>query len=186
MRKALTSSLTPILILMCLVASVTTPSLAQTQATESQDKPQVYVFGTGTLNYAIGIRDVHDETMEVAKQFGSNCGEVVVTMDRSKADYAVILNRESKRKRGLIRNNSQIMVVNRAGAMVMDNNTHLVSSAAHDACSGLLRDWRLHGRIKSDGSSFIQSAAPLTPGGTAPVLPASLPFDMARVPSSRT
>ncbi len=128
--------------------------------------PRVFVAGRGTLNvsstssgaaygtwWSRGFGafeaesgeanfDAHDETMELAKDLGKICPAVTVTVDKTKADYAVALNRESKRKRGLLRDNSQVMVIDHEGTVLMGNNTHTVSGSAKDACSAILQDWQ--------------------------------------------
>jgi len=130
------------------------------------DKPRVFVAGRGTLNIAssstsaaygnwwsggVGVLeassgetnfDAHDETMELAKDLGRSCPAVVVTVNKTMADYAVSLNRESKRKRGLFRDNSQVLVINREGTVLMGNSTHTVAGSAKDACNSILEDWQ--------------------------------------------
>jgi len=130
------------------------------------DKARVFVAGRGTLNIAssstsaaygnwwsggLGVLeassgetnlDAHDETIELAKDLGKSCPAVVVTVNKTIADYAVSLNRESKRKRGLFRDNSQVLVINREGTVLMGNSTHTVAGSAKDACNAILEDWQ--------------------------------------------
>jgi hypothetical protein len=147
---------------------------AAASSTVAGDRPRIFVAGRGTLNisgtssgaaygtwWSRGFGafetssgeanvDAHDETMELAKDLGKTCPAAIVTVDKTKADYAVALNRESKRKRGLLRNNSQVMVINREGTVVMGNNTHTVSGSAKDACAAILADWeKTHGAAKA-------------------------------------
>ena len=44
--------------------------------------------------------DPHDESMEVTKDLQKNCA---VTLNQSNADSTIMLNRESKKNRGLLR-----------------------------------------------------------------------------------
>lgn len=127
----------------------------------AQDKPRVFVQGKGSEDVnsdgaggggrhwgAWGSRstiDSHDESMEVTKDLQKNCSGVVVTLNQSNADYTVLLNRESKKNRGLLRSNSQVEVANKAGDILGTNATHTVGNAAKDACQLIIADWQAHG-----------------------------------------
>ena len=69
------------------------------------------------------------------------------TINESNANYIVMMNRESKQNRGLLRTNSQIQVANKAGDVLGTNATRTVGNAAKDACSLIVADWQAHGRI---------------------------------------
>jgi hypothetical protein len=136
-----------------------------------QDKPRVFVQGKGSQNVssngsagggshwaAWGSKstiDAHDESMEVTKDL-QKCNGVTVTINESNADYVVMMNRESKQNRGLLRSNSQIEVANKAGDIIGTNATHTVGHASKDACNLILADWQAHGRLDVPQ----QSAAP--------------------------
>lgn len=88
------------------------------QGKGSQDVNSDGAAGGGHHWAAWGSRstiDSHDESMEVTKDLQKNCSAVVVTLNASNADYTVLMTRESKRNRGLLRSNSQVEVANRAG-----------------------------------------------------------------------
>jgi hypothetical protein len=137
----------------------------------AQDKPRVFVQGKGSENLtssgsggggkhwgAWGSRstmDAHDEGMEVTKDLQRNCGGAIVTLNQSNADYTIMLNRESKQNRGLLRSNNQVQVANRAGDILGTSATHTVGNAAKDACQLILADWQSHGP-----APVQQSAAP--------------------------
>lgn len=138
-----------------------------------QDKPRVFVQGKGSENVsskgsggggahwgAWGSKstiDSHDESMEVTKDLQKECSGVMVTINESNADYIVMMNRESKQNRGLLRSNSQIQVANKAGDIIGTNATHTVGHASKDACNLILADWEAHGRLNAPQ----QSAAPM-------------------------
>ena len=152
----------------------------------AQDKPRVYVQGKGSEDVntdgagggghhwaAWGSRstiDSHDESMEITKDLQKNCGSVVVTLNQSNADYTVLLNRESKKNRGLLRSNSQIEVANRSGDILGTSATHTVGNAAKDACQLITADWSTHGRIAAPAVAPTASAAP-----ASAVMPAVTP-----------
>ena len=137
-----------------------------------QDKPRVFVQGKGSENVssngsggggshwaAWGSKstiDSHDESMEVTKDLQKECPGVTVTINGSNADYIVMMNRESKQNRGLLRSDSQIQVANKAGDIIGSNATHSVGHASKDACNLIVADWQAHGPMNVPQ----QSAAP--------------------------
>jgi len=144
----------------------------------AQDKPRVFVQGKGSENVssngsaggghhwaAWGSKstiDSHDESMEVTKDMQKNCTGVIVTLNQSNADYIVILNRESKQNRGLLRSNSQVQVANKSGDILGTSATHTVGNAAKDACELVISDWQTHGRV-NDASAPAATAAVAQP-----------------------
>jgi len=142
-----------------------------------QDKPRVFVQGKGSENVASkgsggggshwaawgskSTIDSHDESMEVTKDLQKECSGVMVTINESNADYIVMLNRESKQNRGLLRSNSQIQVANKAGDIIGTNATHTVGHASKDACNLIVADWQAHGPMNAPQQST--SPAPQAP-----------------------
>ena len=142
----------------------------------AQDKPRVFVQGKGSEDVAtngsgVGGRhwgtwgskssiDSHDEGMEVTKDLQKNCSGVTVTLNQANADYTIMLNRESKHNRGLLRTNSQVQVANRAGDVLGTNATRTVGNASKDACQLIVADWSQHGK-----TAVSDSSAPAAAGG---------------------
>jgi hypothetical protein len=142
----------------------------------AQDKPRVFVQGKGSEDVtssgaggggrhfgAWGSRstvDSHDESMEVTKDLQKDCSGVVVTLNQSNADYTVMLNRESKKNRGLLRSNSQLQVANKIGDVIGTNATHTVGNAAKDACQLIVADWQTHGPLSAPAAASTAPAAP--------------------------
>ena len=154
----------------------------------AQDKPRVFVQGKGsqdvtTSGAASGGQhwgawgsnstiDSHDESMEVSKDLQKECSGVTVSLNQSAADYTVMLNRESKHNRGLLRTNSQVQVANRLGDVLGTNATRTVGNASKDSCQLILADWSQHGRLAvPDAPTQAPSAAPVAPA--ASVVPAT-------------
>jgi hypothetical protein len=150
----------------------------------AQDKPRVFVQGKGsedvsTTGSGAGGRhwatwgakssiDSHDEGMEVTKDLQKNCSGVIVTLNQSNADYTVMLNRESKHNRGLLRTNSQVQVANRLGDVLGTSATRTVGNAAKDACSLIMSDWAQHGRAAVQDSATPAPATAVA-SSTTPV-----------------
>lgn len=144
----------------------------------AQEKPRVFVQGKGSQDVTTSSGrwassstiDSHDESMEVTKNLQKDCAAVTVTLVQSNADYTVLLNRESKHNRGLLRTNSQIQVANRLGDIIGTNATRTVGNASKDACQLILADWTQHGRMPvPDSPTSAQETAPAAPA-TAPAL----------------
>jgi hypothetical protein len=151
----------------------------------AQDKPRVFVQGKGsedTQSSGSGVgghhwgtwgsrstTDSHDEGMEVSKDLQKNCAGVTVTLNQTNADYTVMLNRESKKNRGLLRTNSQIEVANRLGDVIGTNATRTVGNAAKDACNLVMADWSQHGRLPSPDAP-APAASATSPAPSAPNL----------------
>jgi hypothetical protein len=105
--------------------------------------------------------------MEVTKDLQKNCTGVTVTLSQSAADYTIMLNRESKKNRGLLRTNSQVQVANRLGDVLGTSATRTVGNAAKDACELIVADWTQHGPLTSPNATPAPAASP------APAVPAS-------------
>src|SRR5437016_4360261 len=151
--------------------------IAITLSANAQDKPRVFVQGKGSENVssngsggggrhwgAWGSKstiDSHDESMEVTKDL-QKCSGVTVTINQANADYIVMMNRESKQNRGLLRSNNQIQVANRAGDILGTNATRTVGNASKDACNLILADWQAHGRIDVQETPVAPASRPAT------------------------
>ena len=162
----------------------------------AQDKPRVFVAGKGTENvstnasaggnhwFRTGRADstigAHDESMEVTKDLQKNCGGVIITINQQAADYTIMMDRESKQNRGLLRSNSQIQVANRMGDVLGSSATHTVSNAAKDACELILADWKQNGRIAP-----VPAAQPI-PAQPIPAQPQAQPTSQPTAPAQQT
>lgn len=167
--------------------------LAVAVAANAQEKPRVFVQGKGSENVssngsgagghhwaAWGSKstiDSHDESMEVTKDLQKNCDGVTVTINESNADYIVMMNRESKQNRGLLRTNSQIQVANKAGDVLGTNATRTVGNAAKDACTLIVADWQAHGRINvpTPAAAPAPQAATVQPAVQTSAVPQVVP-----------
>ena len=83
-------------------------------------------------NLGLETFDSHDQSMEVTKDFGKTAPVCWSRSIKTTPTNTVMLNRESKHNRGLLRTNSQIQVANRLGDVV-GSATHTVGNGAKDA-----------------------------------------------------
>jgi hypothetical protein len=165
-------------VMVCMIASA--------MSAGAQDKPRVFVQGKGSQDVtssgsggggkhwgawgSSSTIDSHDESMEISKDLQKNCGGVTVTLNQSNADYTILMNRESKKNRGLLRSNSQVQVANKAGDVLGTNATHTVGNAAKDACQLIVSDWQAHGRMNAQESPAPQVAAPAAAPAVVPAV----------------
>jgi len=163
----------------------------------AQDRPRVFMAGHGTTNgmtngsafgtpsgsgwWAAGrtdsIVDSHDESMELAKNFASNCRGAQVTVNPDAADYVTSLNRESKAKKGLFSKNDQIQVSNKAGDVLLSSTVRSVATAAKDACNLILSDFAAH-RHATPTAAANASGMPLGTAKSQPGAPVQSPLVM--------
>jgi len=100
--------------------------------------------------------------MEVTKDLQKDCSGATITINQANADYIIMMNRESKKNRGLLRTNSQIQVANKAGDVIGTNATRTVGNAAKDACNLILADWQAHGPINAQEAPAAPAEQPAT------------------------
>jgi len=110
-------------------------------------KPRVYVSdsnswessggfgmagGTGSGHFSGGARP---QTVEVIKTFGQRCPTVTVTMDKTKADYVVLFDREGGK--GLAMKKDKIAVFKKDGDVLYSGSTRSVGNAVQDSCGAI-------------------------------------------------
>jgi hypothetical protein len=175
--------------------SIIVLALAVSTCAVAEDGPRVFVQGKGSTDLttsggggggrhwgswgANSTIDAHDEGMEVTKNLQKDCHGVTVTLNQANADYTLMLNRESKHNRGLLRTNSQVQVANRLGDVLGTSATHTVGNASKDACELILADWGQHGRLTVPEPRSPQ-AAPLSPTAAPGASPATVPVAEAK------
>lgn len=142
-----------------------------------ETKPRIFVRARGTVNSMTqgarggglfggsrydSIVDEHDESIELTKELRQRCDGVIVTLKEEAADYIVMLNRESKAKRGIFNKNSQVLVADKNGDVIWTKDVRAVVSAAKDVCAAVM----------SQGVPHIKPAEP-TQGTVIPTPAAS-------------
>jgi hypothetical protein len=150
-----------------------------------QEKPRVYIGGTGNVDVrtdgsvAAGnpsiagasqsTESLHNQTMELAKDYSKQCPGVIVTLNATDADYTVEPNHEAFH--GLIHKNNQVMVTNRRGDLLTSQASHTASHSTNDSCAAILADWKANGRIEAPAS--VSAQAPPAASAAAPQQQAS-------------
>jgi len=120
------------------------------QGPPKDDKTRVYVTdsnswqmsggwgasgGTGSGAVSGGARP---QTAEIIKTFNERCPDLVVTNNKDRADYVVILDHEGGK--GALRHKNKIAVFNRDGDSVYSNSTLSLGGAVQGACEAIRKD----------------------------------------------
>lgn len=157
-------------------------------------KPRIFVHAKGTVNAMSqgssgggffnrgifassrtdSVVDEHDESIELSKELRQQCEGVIVTLKEDAADYIVMLNRESKAKKGLFSKNNQVLVADRNGDVIWTKDVRAVASAAKDVCAAVTS--------RGFGSSTQPGSAASTTPAPAPALVPSQPAGAAVAP----
>lgn len=87
------------------------------------------VGGTGGGAMTGGARP---QTVELMKTFRERCPAAIITMDKSKADYIVIFDREGGKD--VVRRDNKIAVFRNGGDLLHAGSTRSLGNAVKDAC----------------------------------------------------
>ena len=78
------------------------------------------------------------QTAEIIKTFGEKCPEVIVTNNKDRANYAVILDHEGGK--GYLRRDNKVAVFTRDGDAIFSHSTASLGNAVKDACAAIKND----------------------------------------------
>ena len=127
-------------------------------AAQSVEKPRVFIEqsqswsasgGNGGLVVTGGViiggggggrGGARPQTAEIIKTFNERCRQCIVTSNKEKADYVVLLEHEGG-KRGLRRDN-KFALFNKDGDAVTSGSTRVLGNAVKDVCAAIAEDWR--------------------------------------------
>ena len=115
-------------------------------------KPRVYVSDSQSWQTSGGFGGNRDgfggassggarpQTAEIIKTFNEKCPSCIVTANKDKADYAVILEHEGG-KEPFSRDN-KFALFNRDGDVIKSGSTRSLGNAVKEACRVIMNDWR--------------------------------------------
>jgi hypothetical protein len=75
------------------------------------------------------------QTAEIVKTFNERCPSVIVTNNKERANYVVILDDEGGK--GYARRDNKIAVFNRDGNAIFSDSTRSLGNAVKDACAAI-------------------------------------------------
>src|SRR5262245_491979 len=79
------------------------------------------------------------DSVEVMKNFGRWCPDVIVTANREKADYIVRLDHEGANPATPFVRGNKVAVFNKAQDLIYSNSTRFLSNAVKDACRAITK-----------------------------------------------
>jgi|ERR1700675_955371 len=88
--------------------------------------------GSGGGSFSAGSKP---QTVELIKTFGERCPAVMVTMDKNKADYVVLFDRDSTK--GYARKRDKIAVFKKDGDVLYSGSTRSLGNAVQDSCKAI-------------------------------------------------
>ncbi|MGH9793812.1 MAG: hypothetical protein ACRD5G_03485 [Candidatus Acidiferrales bacterium] len=89
------------------------------------------------------------QTAEIIKTFNERCPEVVVTMNREKADFVVLLEHEGGKD--FIRRDNKVVVTNKEGDVFFTGSTRSLGNAVKDSCKAIRSYRTAQSAADSDG-----------------------------------
>jgi hypothetical protein len=117
------------------------------QTYSEADKPRVYVSDSNSWQMVGGFSyskrsggggfagGASPQTVEVIKTFGQRCLGVIVTMDKTNADYVVLFDREGGK--GVAHRRDKIAVFRNNGDVLYSGSTRSLGSAVQDSCQAI-------------------------------------------------
>jgi hypothetical protein len=109
--------------------------LVGTVLLSAQDKPRVYVSAGESWAINDSGGGSRPQTVELMKNFRERCPEVTVTSDKSKADFAVVFDRQGGNS--LVNRLNKIAVFDKSGDLIFTASTRALTNAVKDTCEAI-------------------------------------------------
>jgi hypothetical protein len=119
---------------------------------QSGRKPRVFVTDSNTWemmggftanrNYAQGhvAGGARPQTAEIIKTLGERCPDFIVTINKDRADYILILEHEGGKS--VVRKDNKFALFNKDGDAITSGSTRSLGNSVKDVCSTLRNDWQ--------------------------------------------
>lgn len=92
--------------------------------------------GDGGGRFSGGARP---QTAETIKTVNERCPGATVTMNKEKADYALLLDHEGGK--GYARRDNKVAAWNRDEDVIFSGSTRSLGNAVKDGCAAIMKDW---------------------------------------------
>jgi hypothetical protein len=119
----------------------------------SSSKPRVYISDTASWTASGGFANpssvapgdlyggYNPEMVDIYQDFTSDCSAMIVTQEKSKADFAVLFDKGTSKKGitglgGLVKVN-RVMVLSRSGTTLLSRTAHSADAAVRMACTAV-------------------------------------------------
>jgi hypothetical protein len=127
------------------------PLFAQTPA-QTPQKPRIFVTDSDSWEVSGGFGGNRDgfggyqsggarpQTAEIIKTIGERCKDSIVTIDKNKADYILILDHEGGKS--VVRKDNKFAIFNKAGDAIRSGSTRNLGNSVEKACEAMMKDWQ--------------------------------------------
>jgi hypothetical protein len=107
--------------------------------TDSQSWEVAGGFGGTSSGFAGAQRGgARPQTAEIMKTLGERCETVIVTTNKERADYVLLIDHEGGK--GLARKDTKFALFSKDGDSVKTGSTRSIGNAVKDACAALMLD----------------------------------------------
>ncbi|MCI0485977.1 MAG: hypothetical protein L0229_05195 [Blastocatellia bacterium] len=118
-------------------------------------KPRIFVTDSRSWEISGGFGGSRDgaggglsggarpQTAEIMKTFGERCPDCIVTINKDKADYIIILDHEGGKDP--FRKDNKFALFNKEGDAIKSGSTRVLGNAVKEACEALTGDWKSRG-----------------------------------------
>jgi hypothetical protein len=132
-------------------SAFTVGGLALLFLTAQAPQPRIYVSDSQSWETSGGFGATRDgavgessggarpQTAEIIKTVRERCPLAIVTMNKERADYVLLLDHEGGK--GIIRKDNKFALFNRDGDAIGSGSTSNLGNAVKDACQALTDDW---------------------------------------------
>jgi hypothetical protein len=115
--------------------------------TAEQERPRVYVTDSESWEMSGGAGAVdgtgggavrggaRPQTVEIMKTVKERCPGVIVTSEKERADYVIMLEKEGGK--GNLRRDNKVAVFNREGDLIETTSTRSLGNAIKEACKAI-------------------------------------------------
>lgn len=101
------------------------------------EPPRVFLESSNSGSNWTGL--LHNQTLELAKDFGRDCPSAVVTVNLDSADYILSLNHVES---GFLYRDNQMQVSDRNGDVISEpRRSGSIANGVKRACEAIMTDW---------------------------------------------
>ncbi len=113
----------------------------------AQDKPRIYITDSHSweVKGGAGVADAsgggsvsggaRPQTAEIIKTFSERCPGVIVTMNRERADFVVVLEHEGGKS--FFKRDNKVVVANKDGDVFFTKSTRSLGNAVKESCKAI-------------------------------------------------
>ena len=131
-----------------------------------KERPRVFITDSQSweISGGVGGGDVvtgsakggaRPQTAEIIKTFGERCPNAIVTNQKEKADYVVLLDHEGGKS--LVLKDNKYAIFNKDGDAIKSGSTRSLGNAVKEACTMMMANWEARTTNSSQTSAEVES-----------------------------